>query len=90
VIYGTLFQFPLEFLAAIIEASGDDMTALQHAARPRITGMPVRAGKLALWMIEILIEDLSVTLDRDPAVLGRTDCDAAFFAGGADYCSPTG
>jgi hypothetical protein len=71
--------FSFEFLSAIIESFGDDMTALQDAARPRIAGMAVWAGKFAFRVVEVLMQDLAIGLDRDAALLAVANCDAAFF-----------
>lgn len=73
-----LLQLSFEFLAAIAEAPGHNMTALQHATRPRIAGIAVRTCKLALGMIEVLIQDVSVGLDRNSSILPFADRDAAF------------
>ena len=41
VIYRTLLQFSLQFLSTTFKLCGNDVTTLQYAARPRITGMPI-------------------------------------------------
>lgn len=63
VIDRTLFQSSFDFFATIFEVRCANMTAPQHTARPGITGISVGSGKLALRMVEVLMEDLSIALD---------------------------
>jgi hypothetical protein len=81
VIYRTLFQFSFDFLSTIVEICGDDVTALQYATRPGITGTSIGSCKLGFWVIEVLMEDFSIGLDRDAALPAISDCDAAFLTG---------
>ena len=67
VIYRTLLQFSLNFLPTIFEICGNDVTTLQYAARPRITGTSIGSSKLAFRVIEVLMEDFSIGLDRNAA-----------------------
>ena len=68
-----LLKLALEFLSAITEASGHDMTPLQNAACPRIAGVAVGSSKLALGMVEVLVQNVPIRLDRNSAVLPPVD-----------------
>src|SRR5579864_1497013 len=76
VIYRALLHFSLYFLPTIFEVCGDDVTALQDAARPGVTGISIWSSKLAFWVIEVLVENFSIAFDRDAAVPAISDCDA--------------
>jgi len=43
--------------------------------------MSVRSGKLALWVIEILIQDFSIGFDLYATVVAITNCDVALLTG---------
>lgn len=62
VVYRTLFQFSLNFLPTVFEICGNDVTALQYAARPGITGASIGPSKLGFWVIEVLMEDFAICL----------------------------
>ena len=79
-IYRTVLQFSLHFLPTIFEVCSNDVTALQNTTRPGVTGISIRSGKLALWMVEILMQDFSIAFDRDAAIPAISDCNATFFA----------
>ena len=76
-IYRTLFQFSFHFLPAVFEICGDDVTALQYAARPGITGTSIGSSKLAFWVIKVLMENFSIGLDWDSPVLTISDRNAS-------------
>lgn len=78
VIYRALFQFSLNLFPTIFDVCGDDMTTLQHAARPRITGISIGSCKLAFRVIDVLVEYFSIGLDRDAALPAISGCDATF------------
>jgi hypothetical protein len=78
-VYRTSFQFSPNFLPAILEICSDDVAALQYATRPRVTGISIRPSKRAFRVIEVLMEDFSISLDLDAAVPAISDRNAAFF-----------
>src|SRR5262249_24012901 len=67
-------------LSAILEICGDDVTALQQAASPGITGISIRSSKFRFRVIKVLIENFPICLDRDTAVPAISNSDATFLS----------
>jgi len=80
VVYRPLFQFALNFLPAVFEICGDDMSALQNATRLGTARTSIGSSKLGFRVIKVLIENFPICLDRDTAVPAISDSDAAFLA----------
>jgi hypothetical protein len=88
-IYRTLLQFSFNLFPTIFDVCGDDVTALQYAARPGITRTSVWSSKLAFRVIEVLMEDFSIGLDRDASSpLKREQLSTYHLQGAESYTTP--